>query len=141
MRILSIDFGERRVGLAISDPTGTIAQGLETITYNSDEDLFNALEQVIEKYQVDSLVIGMPFNMNGTIGERGEATKLFIEKLQTHFGFPIYEEDERLTTSIAHQTRIKMGKKLRGKKKKQKGKIDRMAATLILQGFLDKNHQ
>ena len=141
MRILSIDFGERRVGLAISDPTGTIAQGLETITYNSDEDLFNALEQVIEKYQVDSLVIGMPFNMNGTIGERGEATKRFIGKLQTHFGLPIYKEDERLTTSIAHQTRIKLGKKLKGKKKKQKGKIDRMAATLILQGFLDKNHQ
>lgn len=137
MRILAIDYGDRRVGLAISDPTGMIAQGLDTITYDSEEDLFQGLKAVIDQYDVETLVIGMPYNMNGSIGERGEITKKFIEKAEERFALPIHEEDERLTSSIAHQTRIQMGKSLKGKKK-EKGKIDRMAATILLQGYLDR---
>ena len=106
MRILGIDYGDARVGIAITDPLGITAQGLETINRNgSDKIVLKRLEELIEQYNVTTIVIGMPINMNGTKTERAEVTEKFIHKMKCKFGkIPIETIDERLTTVEAHKT-------------------------------------
>ena len=106
MRVLGIDYGDARVGIAITDPLCITAQGLETIHHKgNDKIILKKLEEILEKYEVETMVVGMPFNMNGTSSVRVEITEKFIHKLKCKFNkVKIETMDERLTTVIAHKT-------------------------------------
>ncbi len=135
MRILGIDFGESRIGIAISDPMGWTAQGLETV--KSKESIKKAMARIMEiinQYQVKEIVVGYPLNMNGTKGPRTERTEDFIQKLSEMGDFSIIKWDERLTTVSAHRTMNELGVKASNKK----NIVDTMSAVFILQGYLDR---
>lgn len=133
MRILGIDYGEKRVGLAISSPVVNIAQGLPTIERMDGKDFLEELASVIKEKEVDEIVVGFPKNMNDTIGSNAEEVLVFVETLKSKFNLPVHTVDERLTTVRAHRamTGAKMSKK--GKKKR----VDMIAAQFILQAYLD----
>ncbi len=135
MRILGIDYGEKRVGLAISSSVGFIAQGLPTIERVDGEDYLEELADIIKEKEVDEIVVGLPKNMNGSIGEKAEEVFVLVETLKSKFNLPVHTFDERLTTVRAHRamTGAKMSKK--GKKKR----VDMIAAQFILQSYLDQN--
>ena len=111
MRKLGIDYGEARTGLAITDLLGITAQGLKTIHYNgNDKMLLAELDKVLEEYEIDTMVVGMPINMNGDVGPRAEKTKQFIQKLKCKYNkIHIETIDERLTTVQAHSTMNELG--------------------------------
>ena len=136
MRILGIDYGDARVGIAITDPLGITAQGLETINRNgSDKIVLKRLEELIEQYNVTTIVIGMPINMNGTKTERAEVTEKFIHKMKCKFGkIPIETVDERLTTVEAHKTM----NYLNVNKHKKRSIVDTISAVYILETYLKK---
>ncbi len=133
MRILGIDYGERRVGLAISSPVGFIAQGLPTIERIDGTDYLDELADIITEKDVDEIVVGLPKNMDGSIGGKAEEVLVLVETLKSRFNLPVHTFDERLTTVRAHRamTGAKMSKK--GKKKR----VDMIAAQFILQAYLD----
>ena len=108
MRMLGIDYGEARVGTAITDELNITVQGLETIQRNnSDKIVLKRLDEIFEKYEVDTIVVGMPLNMNGTMSERAKITEQFIHKLKCKYNKKKIETiDERLTTVEAHKTTI-----------------------------------
>jgi putative Holliday junction resolvase len=134
MRILGIDFGDSRIGIAVSDPLGWTAQGIDTLEWRGGmERPAEAIKQLVSEYGVQQIVMGFPKNMNGTIGPRGEKTQEFINLLQEFTGLEIVKWDERLTTVAAHRMMHEVGMKTSKKKKF----VDRIAATLILQGYLD----
>ncbi len=136
MRILGIDYGDVRTGIAISDPLGYTAQGLESIAHGNDEKkLLNRISEIIKEYSVEKIVIGYPLNMNASVGPRAEKTNLFIEKLSKLFGLEIIKIDERLTTVSANKTMTTLGIS----KNKKKGIVDTISATYILQTYLDKS--
>ncbi len=134
MRILGIDYGEKRVGLAISTPVGFIARGLPTIERMEGVDYLEELSDVIKEKEVGEIVVGLPKNMNDTIGEKAEEVLVLVETLKSRFGIPVHTVDERLTTVRAHKvmSEAKMSKK--GKKRR----VDMVAAQFILQCHLDK---
>ena len=136
MRILGIDYGDARVGIAITDPLGITAQGLETINRNgSDKIVLKRLEELIEQYNVTTIVIGMPINMNGTKTERAEVTEKFIHKMKCKFGkIPIETIDERLTTVEAHKTM----NYLNVNKHKKRSIVDTISAVYILETYVNK---
>jgi putative Holliday junction resolvase len=135
MRILGLDVGSKTVGVALSDEFGWTAQGLETIKINEDERMFgfDQIGQIIEKYEVGKIVVGLPKNMNGTIGPRGEASQFYANELEKRFSLPVFLWDERLTTVAAERVLLEADVS----RKKRKKVIDKMAAAMILQGFLD----
>jgi putative Holliday junction resolvase len=135
MRILGIDFGDSRIGVAVSDPMGWTAQGLETV--KSKDGIRKALARIVEiinQYGVTDIVIGYPLNMNGTKGPRSERTEEFIKKLLEFGEFNIIKWDERLTTVSAHRAMNELGVKASNKK----NIVDTMSAVFILQGYLDR---
>jgi len=131
-RILAIDFGERRIGLAISDPLGITAQGLPTIDTRKTKDVFSHIQKIIQDREVEKIVVGMPKNMDGSIGFKGEEVKKFIEKLTRKTGAVVKTWDERLTSVQSQRSMREMGIK-----QKKKGVVDRISAILILQSYLD----
>jgi len=131
-RILSIDFGERRIGLAISDPLGITAQGLPTIDTRKTKDILSYIQSIIEEKKVTMIVVGMPKNMNGSIGFKGEEVKKFIDKIAQKTGVKVIAWDERLTSVQSLKSMREMGTK-----QKKKEAVDRISATLILQSYLD----
>ena len=133
MRILGIDYGEKRVGLAISSPIGFIAQGLPTIERIDGTDYLEDLADVINEKEVEEIVVGLPKNMNGSIGEKAEVVLVLVETLKSKFNLPVHTFDERLTTVRANRAMAgaKMSKK--GKKKR----VYMIAAQFILQAYLD----
>ncbi|MEH7384086.1 Holliday junction resolvase RuvX [Bacillus sp. JJ1521] len=135
MRILGLDVGSKTVGVAISDEMGWTAQGIETIKINEERQQFglDRLGEIITEYEVESVVIGMPKNMNGTIGPRGEASQHFANMVKEKFSLPVVLWDERLSTVAAE--RVLLSADVSRKKRKQV--IDKMAAVMILQGYLD----
>ncbi len=136
MRILGLDYGSRTCGVAVSDPLGLTAQGLETITRKEENKLRRTLARIQElcgQYGVETIVLGLPLNMNDTIGPRAEKTLLFAEQLKRRTGLPVVLQDERLTTVEAEQTLIEAG--VRREHRKQY--VDKLVAVLILQGYLD----
>ena len=137
MRILGIDYGEARVGIAITDKLNITAQGLETIQRNgSDKVILKKLDEIFEQYEVDRIVVGMPLNMNGTISKRAEITKEFIHKLKCKYNkMKIEAVDERLTTVEAHKTM----NFLDVKKNKKKKIVDTISAVYILETYLNRN--
>ena len=136
MRILGIDYGDARVGLAVSDALGITAQGLETIHYNgNDKVVLKRLQEVVDEYDIKTIVIGMPYNMNGTSSERVEITKKFIHKLNCKFPkIDVVEIDERLTTVAAHKTM----NFLDVNKKKKRNIVDTISAVYILEIYMNK---
>ena len=135
MRYLGLDLGTKTIGLAISDKTGLIATSYKVLHHdNNPETCLDELESIIKDLGVESLVLGLPKNMNNTLGARAEATLKFKEFLESNIDIPIYLEDERLTTKSAEALLIK-GDTSRKKRKKV---IDKVAATIILQSFLDR---
>ncbi len=138
MRILGIDYGDSRVGLAISDGLGITAQGLETINSNgNDKIVLKRLEELLEKYEISTFVIGMPINMNGTLGERVIKTKNFIHKLKCKFNnINIETIDERLTTVAAHKTMNFLDLK----PKEKRNIVDTISAVYILEMYMNKSH-
>jgi len=132
-RILALDVGDRTIGMAISDPLGWTAQGLHTLRRNNAEADMKALKEVIHQYEVTRLVVGLPKNMNGTIGPQAEKVRYFVEQLRPEISCEIVEWDERLTTKMAERSLIEADIR-RNKRKKI---IDTAAAVCILQGYLD----
>ena len=138
MRYLGLDLGTKTIGLAISDKTGLIASSYKVLHHdNNPKDCLDELKSIIETLDVEALVLGLPKNMNNTLGARAEATLEFKEFLESNIDIPIYLEDERLTTKSAEAILIK-GDTSRKKRKKV---IDKVAATIILQSFLDQRRK
>ena len=133
-RILGVDYGSQRVGLSLSDPMGIIAQPVEAL--KNDSSLFIHLQQLSARENVKLIVVGMPFNLKGQHAQKADEVQKFIELLKAKLGIEVAVWDERFTTTIAHQTMLAMGTKKKERQKKD-GRIDSMAAAIILQGFLD----
>ncbi|EPT8105465.1 TPA: Holliday junction resolvase RuvX [Streptococcus pyogenes] len=138
MRIMGLDVGSKTVGVAISDPLGFTAQGLEIIKINEEkaEFGFTRLEELVKQYQVEQFVIGLPKNMNNTNGPRVDASITYGNHIEHLFGLPVHYQDERLTTVEAERMLIEQADISRGKRKKV---IDKLAAQLILQNYLNRN--
>ncbi|MCG7410310.1 Holliday junction resolvase RuvX [Paenibacillus sp. ACRRX] len=133
MRILGLDYGDRKIGVAVSDAFGWTAQGLEVIVRRNDEDDMRRLETLVKEHEVEEIVLGLPKNMNGSIGPRGEISMSFAETLKQSFGLPVHLWDERLSTVSAERTLIEADVS----RKKRRQVVDKMAATIILQTYLD----
>ena len=138
MRIMGLDVGSKTVGVAISDPLGFTAQGLEIIQIDEEKEQFGfeRLTELVEQYKVDKFVLGLPKNMNNTSGPRVEASKAYGEKIAQLFQIPVEYQDERLTTVAAERMLVEQADVSRSKRKKV---IDKLAAQLILQNYLDRN--
>jgi len=133
LKILGIDYGEKKVGVAISDDTKTISTPYSVVD-TQKTDIVSEIKKIAEAESVEKIVVGMPLNMNGSYGERANLTKEFIDKLAENIELEIVEWDERLSTKFSD--RILNKAKVKGRKKKKKV-IDKIAATFILQGYLD----
>ncbi len=136
MRILGLDYGSRTVGVAVSDPLGLTAQGVETIWRKQENKLRRTLariEELVSEYGVRQIVVGYPKNMNNTIGERAEKSLEFKEMLEKRTGLPVVMWDERLTTVEANRTLMEANVR----RENRKMYLDELAAIFILQGYLD----
>lgn len=135
MKYLGLDLGSRTLGVATSDYTETIATSYKTIRHNEEYDrLINEVKIICDELNISAIVLGFPKNMNNTIGPKGQLSLEFKEKLEQALSIPVYLEDERLTTKSATDLLI-MGNVSRKKRKKV---VDSVAATIILQAFLDR---
>ena len=136
MRILGIDYGEARVGIAISDELKITAQGLETISYyGNDKILLAKLDEIMKQYNIETIVVGMPIHMNGDKGIRAEVTEKFIHKLKCKYNkVKVVSVDERLTTVQAHKTM----NDLDINKKKKRGIVDTISAVYILETYMNR---
>ena len=135
-RIIGLDYGSKTVGVAVSDPLGFTAQGLETITRKDENKLrktYARIEALIREYEAEQIVLGYPKNMNNTVGERAEKALEFGEMLKRRTGLEVVMWDERLTTVEADRTLMEAG--VRRENRKQY--LDGLAAVFILQGYLD----
>ncbi len=136
MRKMGLDFGSKTVGVAVSDPLLITAQGVEIVRRKSENKLRQTLariEELIVEYEVDELVLGLPKNMNDTLGERAEKTQEFKEMLERRTGLSVQLWDERLTTVAADKAMMEAGIR----REERKEHVDRIAAVFILQGYLD----
>ncbi|WP_036745900.1 Holliday junction resolvase RuvX [Paenibacillus sp. UNC451MF] len=134
-RLMGLDYGDKTIGIALSDELGWTAQGLEVIRRTTVEKDYARIREIIEQYDVKELVVGLPKNMNNTIGPRGEICIAFAQSLQETLQLPVHLWDERLTTASAQRTLLEADVS----RKKRKQVIDKMAAALILQGYMDSN--
>ncbi len=133
MRILGLDVGDRTIGVALSDPLGFTAQGITTIRRKTEQIDIQELQKICEEYGVEKIVSGLPKNMNGTLGPQSEKVVAFCDKLKEALNLEIIMWDERLTTVAAHRVMLEADLS-RSKRKKL---VDKIAATYILQGYLD----
>jgi putative Holliday junction resolvase len=133
MRILALDVGARRIGLAVTDPLGITAQGIETLQRkNKRSDLF-ILERVLRKYEVGEIVVGHPLHMSGDSGSQAQKASTFAEELRSRFNLPVHLWDERLTTAQAQRLLREADASI----ERRKQVVDQMSAVLILQSFID----
>ena len=136
MRVMGLDYGTRTVGVAISDALKITAQGLETIERKEENKLRKTLQRIealIKEYEVDTIVLGYPKNMNDTVGERAERSLEFKEMLERRTGLTVVMWDERLTTVAADKVLMECDVR----RENRKAYVDRIAAVFILQGYLD----
>jgi putative Holliday junction resolvase len=135
MRVLGLDLGTKTLGVAVSDELGWTAQGVETISIDEERGEYGLkrLREIIDEYKVDTIVVGFPKNMNGTVGPRAEASQRFAKILESEFSLPVILWDERLSTMAAERMLIAADVS----RKKRKQIIDKMAAVVILQSYLD----
>ena len=133
---MGLDYGSKTIGVAVSDPMGLTAKGLEIIRREEENKLRKSLrriEELVKEYQVEEIVLGFPKNMNNTIGERAQKSLQLKETLERRLGLPVIMWDERLTTVEADRTLIEAGVRRENRKKY----VDMIAAVFILQGYLD----
>lgn len=133
MRLMGLDYGDRNIGVAVSDAFRWTAQGNCVIERRRDGGELDRIADLVKEHEVSEIVVGLPKNMNGTIGPRGEISIAFAEQIQQKLNIPVHLWDERLTTVAAERTLIEADVS----RKKRKLVIDKMAATLILQNYLD----
>ena len=139
MRILGLDYGSKTVGVAVSDPLGLTAQGVEIIRRKSENKMRQTLariEELIAQYQVEKIVLGLPKNMNNTLGDRAEKSLELKETLERRTGLAVVMWDERLTTVSANRVLMETGVR----RENRKEHVDEIAAIFILQGYLDYLH-
>lgn len=138
MRYLGLDLGTKTLGLSLSDPLGMIATSYKILKHDEDYDsLIPLLKEEVEKNKIEAFVLGFPKNMNNSVGERGNIALAFKEKLECEFSLPVYMQDERLTTRQAENILISNDTS----RKKRKKVIDSLAATIILQSYLDRKER
>lgn len=137
MRLMGLDVGSKTVGISVSDPLGWTAQAVEIIPIDEENEIFgiDRVAELVKKEQVAGFVIGLPKNMNNTEGPRVEASKAYGDKINELFNIPVDYQDERLTTVQAERMLVEQADVSRGKRKKV---IDKLAAQLILQNYLDR---
>ncbi len=135
MIYLGLDLGSKTLGLSISDRTATIATSLEVLRYNDYDELLDKLSKIVESRKVDFFVLGNPLNLDGSISKRSEITLEFKKILEEKFGKEVIMQDERLSTVEAERMLISNDEKRKNRKKV----IDKVAATIILQGYLDRS--
>lgn len=137
MRCLGLDLGSKTLGISISDRTNTIASVYTTLYFQNEDynSLILPLKEIIDKEAIDTLVLGLPKNMNNSLGERALITLEFKDTLEKELGLKVVMEDERLTSVISNNVLIEADVS----RKKRKKKVDGMAAVIILQGYLDRN--
>ncbi|MGC8797965.1 MAG: Holliday junction resolvase RuvX [candidate division WOR-3 bacterium] len=136
-RILCLDYGEKRTGVAVSDETRTIAQSLTTITHRNDEDLMVKIRHLIQKYNIDLIVIGLPLSLTGKPSTRSEKIRRLASRLARHLHLPVELFDERLTTRYAEQIYAEVHGRQYRNQSGPDSPIDRIAATLILENYLN----
>lgn len=135
MRWMGLDYGDKTIGIAVSDPLGWTAQGLEVIRRRSPGQDIQRLKELVEQYDVQAIVVGLPKNMDASIGQRAEISMAFAETIKEVLQLPVHLWDERLTTISAERTLLEADVS----RKKRKLVIDKLAASFILQSFLDSN--
>ena len=136
MRIMGLDFGSKTTGVAVSDPLGITAQGIETITRKDENKLRQTcarIEELIREYEVGTIVLGYPKNMNNTVGDRAQKSEELKAALERRTGLPVELWDERLTTVAAERVLMESGVR----REHRKESVDQIAAAMILQGYLD----
>ena len=133
MRILGLDLGTKRVGVALSDALGITAQGVTTLMRESDEEIINYVKDIVSKEHVTEIVIGLPLNMDGSEGPKAKEAILFADRIKSQTGILVKLWDERMTTKQAERHMIDAD----ASRAKRKRKLDKLAAQLILQGYLD----
>jgi len=131
---MGIDYGQRRIGIAVSDPSQTLATTLKTIVGRARSNLLMEIKGLLQEHQVASIVVGMPYNLDGTMSKRGEEVVSFMDDLARECGLPVFSWDERWTTVSAHKTLRELGKS----PSKSRHKVDQIAAAFMLQSFLDR---
>lgn len=130
---MGLDYGDRRIGVAVSDELGWTAQGIKVVEKRRDGGEIEEIASIIAEYNVTEIIVGLPKNMNGTIGPRGEISQQFAQTLNERFALPVRLWDERLTSVAAERTLAEADMSW----KKRKKVVDKMAAVLILQNYLD----
>lgn len=133
MKLLGLDYGDRRIGVAVSDAFGWTAQGIEVVQRREDDSHLQRIAELAKLHEAEEVVVGLPKNMNGTIGPRGELCIEFAASLRELLGLPVHLWDERLTTVSAERTLLEADVS----RKKRKQVVDKIAAGLILQNYLD----
>lgn len=135
MRYIGLDLGTKTLGIAVSDKTETIASAITTLRFseNNPEEVLDDLTKIMEEYKVGAIVIGLPKNMNNSLGFAAERTKEFVKVLNNTYDIPVYEQDERLSSVTANNVLLQADIS----RKKRKSKVDTVAATVILQNYLD----
>jgi putative Holliday junction resolvase len=131
---MGIDYGEKRIGLALSDPTLTIAQPYQTIHFVSTKILLKEIGELVDEFQIDKIILGLPLTMKGSDSKKTMEVRKFGEKIKQRFNVPVIYVDERLTTVRAHQILNELGKQ----PSKTRQSVDQLAAQQILQTYLDK---
>lgn len=134
MTILALDIGRKRIGAAVSDELKITAQALPTILYKDDKSVFLRLKEIVKQRNIAEIVVGMPLNLNGTVGRQAQYVLDFIEKLKKEFSQEIITWDERFSSKGAERMLLDAGVK----RKERKEKLDQLSAQWILQGYLEK---
>ncbi|NQS99454.1 MAG: Holliday junction resolvase RuvX [Candidatus Omnitrophica bacterium] len=135
MRILGLDFGEKNIGVALSDELGWTAQGLDNLSHKSKQENITAIAELVKERQVTEIVVGMPKKLDGSLGKKAQQVISFVEDLKKQVNLPIKVWDERFSSVQAERAMLEADLS----RKKRKSRIDRLAAQLILQNYLDAN--
>jgi putative Holliday junction resolvase len=135
-RVLGLDVGDRRVGIAVSDPTGTVARPLWTLVRGSREEDFAALGALVAEHGIGLVVVGHPLSLDGTVGAQARHIARYARALADHLSVPVVSWDERYTTVVAEEVLSRSGKR-RKKHTQDKGRVDAVAAAVLLQSYLD----
>jgi putative Holliday junction resolvase len=134
VRVLGVDYGTTRIGLSVSDPLGILARPLETLANN--EGTWTKLRELVTEKGIRLVVVGMPYNLKGEKGQQAKAVELFVGRLKRELSVEVVVWDERFTSTIAQRTLLSMGT-TRKQRRTDKGRVDAMAAAVMLQSFLD----
>ncbi|MBA7697895.1 putative pre-16S rRNA nuclease [subsurface metagenome] len=133
---MGLDIGDRRIGVAISDPSGILASPFTIINYEDDKTAIEAIIDIVDQQEIKQIVVGLPRSMDGSLGKQAEKAKAFTQKLSSHTEVPVVFRDERLTTVSAKR----LMQAVNAKKTRKKVRDDAIAAALILQSYLDEGH-